>query len=301
MPRLKTLTLALLVVCLLLIPVEFLGQGAPAKSSESGAAAAAYRWLDADGKPLPWQSDAQLEEFLSKGSIGKASGTPKGVTRPTKMTLSRNGVKANAIFHEINEEKRFAQLTGGETITDFRDSFYFQVAAYKIARMVGLQNVPPSVKRSFGGRTGSMTMWVEGMITDETRRAQGREPSGDDAEKWNLYMATMRVWDALIFNFDRNMGNILLDDEWNVWFIDHTRAFRRSTDITKHLANIGRCERGLYEKMKTLNRAQLDSAVKTLLRPAEVEAVLTRRDMIVAQLERLAAERGEDKVFFTLP
>lgn len=302
MLRLKRFPFALACASLLLLQSVGLGQGAPSKSSpEAASGAAAYRWLDADGNPLPWQSDAELEEFLSKASIGKASGTPKGVTRPTKMALSRNGVKANAIFHEINEEKRFAQLTGGETVTDFRDSFYFQVAGYKIARMVGLQNVPPSVKRSFGGRTGSMTMWVEGMITDESRRLQKREPSGDDADKWERYMATMRVWDALIFNFDRNQGNILVDDKWNVWFIDHTRAFRRSTDIAKHLSNIGRCERGLYEKMKSLTRAQLDKEVKTFLRPPEIDALLKRRDMIVAQLERLAAERGEDKVFFTLP
>lgn len=275
------------------------GQGTPAKAAS--APAAGFRWLDAEGKPLPWQSDAEVEEFLSKASIGKAEATSKGVTRPTKLTLTRGGVKANAIFHEINEEKRFAQMRGGETITDFRDSYLFQVAAYKIARLVGLQNTPPSVKRSFAGRTGSLTLWVEGMITDEMRRAQKREPTGEDRDRWNKQMATMRVWDALIFNFDRNQGNILVDDKWNVWLIDHTRAFRRSTDISKELRNIGQCERRLYEGMRNLTRAQVEEAVKDLVRPAEIEALLQRRDMIVAQLERLARERGEDRVFFTLP
>jgi hypothetical protein len=257
--------------------------------------------MDAEGKPLPWQSDAELEEFLSKASIGKAQATSKGVTRPTKVTLTRGGTKANAIFHEINEEKRFAQMRGGETITDFRDSYLFQVAAYKIARLVGLQNTPPSVKRTFTGRTGSMTLWVEGMITDEMRRAQKREPTGEDKDRWDKHMATMRVWDALIFNFDRNQGNILLDSEWNVWLIDHTRAFRRSTDISKELRNIGQCERRLYEGMRKLNRAQVEAEAGDFLRPAEIEALFKRRDMIVAQLERLARERGEDRVFFTLP
>ncbi len=276
------------------------GQGTPAKVGAS-APTAAYRWLDAEGRPLPWRSDAEVEEFLSKASIGKAQGTSKGVTRPTKVKLTRGGTTANAIFHEINEEKRFAQMSGGQTIADFRDSYLFQVAAYKVARMVGLQNIPPSVKRSFAGRTGSMTLWVEGMITDEMRRAQKREPAGEDKDRWDKQMATMRVWDALIFNFDRNQGNILLDDEWNVWLIDHTRAFRRSADISKELRNIGQCERGLYEGMRKLTRAQVEDAVKGLVRPAEIEALFQRRDMIVAQLERLARERGEDRVFFTLP
>lgn len=298
MLRLQRIVFALVCLCVLLVPQPVVGQGA---APGGGAGQPAHRWLDADGRPLPWQTDAEAEEFLLKASLGKGSGTAKGVTRPTKMTLSRGGLKVNAIFHEIDEERRFAQLAGGETVTDFRDSYLFQVAAYRIARLVGLQNVPPSVKRTFGGRSGSMTLWVEGMITEEMRRAQNREPSGEDAEKWEKHMATMRCWDALIYNFDRNQGNILLDKDWNVWLIDHTRAFRRSTEISGLLANVGKCERGLYEGMRKLTRAQLDSAVKTFLRPGEIDALLKRRDMIVAQLEKLASERGEDRVFFTIP
>jgi hypothetical protein len=275
------------------------GQGAATASAS--APTATHRWLDAERKPLPWQSDAEVEEFLQKASVGKSQATSKGVTRPTKMVLARDGIRAHAIFHEINEEKRFAQMRGGETIADFRDSYLFQVAAYKIARLVGLQNTPPAVKRSFGGRTGSMTMWVEGMITDEMRRAQKREPTGEDKDRWDKQMATMRVWDALIFNFDRNQGNILLDDKWNVWLIDHTRAFRRSADIAKQLRNIGQCERRLFDGMRKLTRAQVEAVAKDYLRGAEIEALFERRDMIVAQLERLARERGEDRVFFTLP
>lgn len=301
MLRLARFANTLLFACLLLAPATFVGQGSTAKSGEGAAAAPAHRWLDADGNPLPWQTDAQAEEFLAKASLGRATGTGKGVTLPTKITLSRGGLKVNAIFHDIDLERRFAQLAGGETVTDFRDSYMFQIAAYRIARMVGLQNVPPSVKRSFSGRTGSMTLWIEGMMTDEMRRAQKREPSGDDADRWEKHMAIMRAWDALIFNFDRNQGNILLDDKWNVWLIDHTRAFRRSTDISKQLGSIGKCERKLYEGMRGLTRAQLDKEVKIFLRPVEVDALLKRRDMIVAHLDKLAAERGEERVFFTLP
>lgn len=298
MVRLQRFVFAFACLCVLLVPRPVVGQGS---APGGGASQPAHRWLDADGRPLPWQTNAEAEEFLLKASLGKATGTSKGVTRPTKMTLSRGGVKVNAIFHEIDEERRFAQLAGGETVTDFRDSYLFQVAAYRIAQLVGLRNVPPSVKRTFSGRSGSMTLWIEGMITEEMRRAQNREPSGQDAEKWEKNMATMRCWDALIYNFDRNQGNILLDNDWNVWLIDHTRAFRRSTDISALLANVGRCERNLYEGMRKLTRAQLDSAVRTFLRPAEIDALLKRRDMIVAQLEKLASERGEDRVFFTLP
>jgi hypothetical protein len=36
----------------------------------------------------------------------------------------------------------------------------------------------------------------------------------------------MRVFDQLIYNTDRNTGNVLYDTGWRLWGIDHTRAFR---------------------------------------------------------------------------
>ena len=287
---------------LFLVSANILGQGAPSKPAEKGAAVAtAPKWIGPDGQPLPWKSDAEVEEFLKKASIGKTKGTSKGITRPSKMELSRDGVRANAIFHGIDEEKRFIQLKGGERIMDFRDSYMFQIAAYKLSRMVGLENVPPAVKRTFAGTTGSVTFWVEGMITDEMRRAENREPTGEDEVRWGRQMAIMLVWDALIFNFDRNQGNILLDNNWNVWLIDHTRSFRRSDDITKQLKSIGSCERRLFESIRALNRQDVEQQVKGYLRPGEIENLFKRREQLVAHLEKLARERGEDKVFFTYP
>jgi hypothetical protein len=35
----------------------------------------------------------------------------------------------------------------------------------------------------------------------------------------------MNMFDLLIFNVDRNLGNVLYDDRHQVWLIDHSRAF----------------------------------------------------------------------------
>lgn len=251
-----------------------------------------------DGEPLPWQTAEEVETFLQKASIGRSKSTDRGVTRPTRMELVWQGVKANAIFHEIDEEKRFVQLKDGQVITDFRDSYLFQVAAYRLSRMVGLENVPPSVKRYVAGRPGSMTLWIEGVITDEMRRAQNLEPRGEARVRWERQMIIMRVWDALIFNFDRNQGNILLDLQWNAWLIDHTRAFRRNADIEDMLRNIGSCDRKLYENIRRLNEQEVRQRLRGLLRDSEFEALFKRRAKVLAHLERLARERGEDSVFF---
>ena len=39
-------------------------------------------------------------------------------------------------------------------------------------------------------------------------------------------MHVVRVFDELIQNVDRNMGNLLIDTGWRAWMIDHSRAFR---------------------------------------------------------------------------
>ena len=43
----------------------------------------------------------------------------------------------------------------------------------------------------------------------------------------------MRVFDELIQNRDRNQGNILWTNDWTMWLIDHTRAFRLGKELLK--------------------------------------------------------------------
>jgi hypothetical protein len=35
----------------------------------------------------------------------------------------------------------------------------------------------------------------------------------------------MALFDQLIFNDDRNQGNMLIGKDWKVWLIDHTQDF----------------------------------------------------------------------------
>ena len=36
----------------------------------------------------------------------------------------------------------------------------------------------------------------------------------------------VRLFDQLIYNVDRNLGNLVIDKNWTIWMIDHSRAFR---------------------------------------------------------------------------
>ncbi len=54
----------------------------------------------------------------------------------------------------------------------FRDTYLFNIAAYKLGVMLGLDNIPPSVRRKVKGKTGSLRPWVEKTMTDKQRQAQ---------------------------------------------------------------------------------------------------------------------------------
>jgi hypothetical protein len=109
----------------------------------------------------------------------------------------------------------------------------------------------------------------------------------------------MRVFDNLVYNDDRNQGNIYYDADWNIWLIDHTRAFRRKTDL-KEPHMVMACDRRLFEKLKTLDEATAREKLKGLLRGPEIDAIFKRRVKLVERIEKLIAERGEGAVLFNL-
>ena len=59
-----------------------------------------------------------------------------------------------------------------------------------------------------------------------------------------------------------------------------------------------RCDRGLLEKLKALNREELANRTKGYLNKEEVKAVIARRDKIVAYFQKLIADKGESAVLY---
>ena len=70
----------------------------------------------------------------------------------------------------------------------------------------------------------------------------------------------MRIWDELIQNRDRNQGNILWTNDWTMWLIDHTRAFRLGKELLKP-EDLTRIDRGLLTRLKGLTEESVAKAV----------------------------------------
>jgi hypothetical protein len=99
-------------------------------------------------------------------------------------------------------------------------------------------------------------------------------------------MQIVRLFDQLIANVDRNMGNLVITRDWRVWPIDHTRAFRTHTSLAAP-KNVTRADRALFERLKALDLETMRASTGKYLSSFEIEAVLKRRDAILQRLEML--------------
>jgi hypothetical protein len=264
--------------------------------ARAAAPVAAMRWTDPDGKPLPFRSEEELLEFLRTADVKSEKVLSGGVTFPTKVLLEKDGIRADAIFRDVDEQRSMPTFGAGRTELYYRDSYIFEPAAYELSRLLGLDNVPPATLRKLHGKNGSVQIWVENAMTERSRVKDKVQPPDD--QQWNKQLAVMNVFDALVFNTDRNRGNILITPDWKLWMIDHTRAFRRNPVLREGVV-LNHCERGMYQRLKDLDEAVVRERLKPYLSSFEMDALMQRRRLILEQLDKLIAERGEEKVLYT--
>lgn len=235
-------------------------------------------------------------EFMLTAEIVAEERIGKGVTEPWRLTLSDGGLTHDVGFQSVNESRSQARL-GGRVELGFIDAYRYNVAAYKVAELVGLADmIPVTVERRWKNQSGAMTWWVDDVMLDEAARlAERRWP--DDMLRFNEQHARMRMFAELVYDTDRNHGNILYDTDWKLWMIDFSRAFRIWGDL-RAPQDLNRCDRSVLGLMRTLTRDRLREHVGEHLNGGEVDAVLERRDKLVQHFDALVSQRGEAAVLF---
>ncbi len=267
----------------------------PASPAPPVSYAEARHWTDPQGKPLPFGSEAEMLDFLRTANVVSASRLGGGINNPRKLVLEKNGVTAEAVFRDVNEEKNNPTFGGGRNELFFKDSYVFEPAAYELAMMLGLDNVPPATLRKYDRTNGSIQIFIENAITERKELEEHLKPPDD--QEWKKQVQMMNVFDALIYNVDRNRGNIIITPDWRLWMIDHSRAFRRNTDLQSQ-SPINQCERQLYAKLKALDEKEARKRLKDYLTTFELDALFTRRKLLLERIDKLIAEKGENQVLY---
>ena len=251
--------------------------------------------LEAQSDASHGLSLAEQENFLLTAKVIRSHPLSVGVTRSIRATLSDGKLTHDAHIQHVDESEPAFQLATGYEL-NFRDSYKFNIAAYQLDRMLGLGMIPPAVERKIDGKPAALSWWIDDvMMTEKTRYARKLEPPNSDV--WNQQIYRVRVFDQLIYNVDRNLGNMVISSDWKVWMIDHTRAFRLHKKLNKpqHLIQ---CDRQFLEALRNLDQQECRQKLLGALKKSEISALLARRDLIVSYFDQQAREQGEDAVLF---
>ena len=242
---------------------------------------------------------AARAEFLRTARVIRSQGLSTGVTSPYRLTLTDGVMTHDASFQSVDERADKADFGARGVEFNFADSHHFNLAAYQIAGMLGLEGMMPvTVHRTWNGREGTLTWWVDGAIDERTRLREQREPP--NIALWRQQQFRMRVFAALVGDTDRNLGNILIDTRnWTLWMIDFTRAFRRHPGL-KSTGGLTQIDRALLARLRSLDGARVRQETAHCLNSYEVDALMTRRDALVTHFDRLIADKGAAAVLYGL-
>lgn len=236
----------------------------------------------------------EIEDALRTAKIVKVKDLGTGITNPQKFTLDNGKFQFAGVFKTIDERKHGLTKLATSVEMDFKDSWMFEVAAYELDKLLGLNMVPVTVERTYNGKKGSLQLWIENCMTERVRKEKNL--SATDTVGWNRQIYKVRVFDNLIYNIDRNLGNLLIDANWKIYMIDHSRCFK-SMDLLQHPKDLALFSRALMDGLRKLDEKTLQERCGKYLSNIEIKMMLKRRDQILALCDRLHMQKG-DSIFY---
>ena len=247
----------------------------------------------------PNVTEEQKIDFLQHAKVIASQPEKKGKSNASHLTLSDGKLTHDASFQPIDEKKAQGPGPGGGIELNFRDYWGYNIAGYRIAKLLGMDDmVPVYTERKWNGTTGAISFRVSDVQFDEADR-YGRKiavpASARDA--WNKQMYKVRILTQLFYDMDDNLTNVLITKDWKIWRIDFTRGFRLQRDL-KNSKDLVQCDRQVLAKLRLLGYDQVYGATKPYLTKDEVKALIARRDKMVAHFDELVAQKGESEVLY---
>ena len=251
--------------------------------------------LSAQEAAGPALSPQAMEEFLRTADLSDFRDVGEGITG-TRRAVASDGRFTHEVHVQTVDIRAPVLAVGDRVERNFRDSYAYNIAAYRLALLLGMDNVPMSVERSVQSEPAAVTWWVDDVAMTERERTARRTYGPNPAYTVQQFYA-MYVFDALIRNRDRNQGNVLWTSDWKMWLIDHTRAFRPQVEIAEP-ARLTRIGRRLLENLRRLSAETLETATGEHLTGSQRSRVLERRDLLVRHFNERIARLGESAVLF---
>lgn len=244
----------------------------------------------------------EMETFLLTAEIVRSEPVGEGVTHPFRLYVKKGDFETTAFW------KNPSGMMNG-----FLEGWQYEIAAYRLDKLIGLNMVPVTVEREFQGKKGDLSLYAEHKYSLLKVMDEKIPIPGEAQERVDRMKYLSRAWSCLVANDDLTQQNILYTADWRTILIDHSRAFRSTKEFTERLmfgANgikkldngspilFRRLPRWFVEKIRGLTFESVKGAVGGTLTNAEVRAILIRRDLIIKEIEIMIKEQGEAKVLY---
>jgi hypothetical protein len=240
---------------------------------------------------------AEQEELLKTAEIVRYKELSTGVTRPYRLFLEAGGVEFSGAWKNPDGMKH-----------GFLEGWRFEIAAYQMDKLLGLDMIPPTVERKFNGLRGSLQLWIKSEMSELDRNKEKIDIPIQYATRWSYRKYLMRAFDSLIGNEDRTQENIRYASNWRIILIDHSRSFRSNWRFTNRLMYgkngvkekkpFRRLPRVFMEKVKALTYESISNAVGAYLSKEEIDAILKRKQLLLDEVAEMIKEQGESAVLY---
>ena len=223
-----------------------------------------------------WEGrNAEFEEFIREAPIERFEVVPIGVTHPRRAYFKPGG---------LVESVAWKVLPPGRP-NGYWESYKSEIAAYEMDKLLGMGMVPVAVEKRWKAEKAAAILWLRPIHSWKEMQDKPKPA------KWVAQVARMKMFDDLICNRDRNAGNLLVDDDWNLFLIDHSRAFIEDKGLAVALEHV---DRGLWTKMLALDETSLEGP---WLDRGAIRAIIMRRDKMKTAIDALVKQKGESAVF----
>jgi len=170
------------------------------------------------GADEPNVSEAQKIDFLQHAKVIASQPEKKGKSNASRLTLSDGKLTHDASFQPIDEKKLQgpAPGPGGGIELNFRDYWGYDIAGYRIAKLLGIDDiVPVYTERKWNGTTGAISWRVSDVQFDEADRYSGKiAVPASVLDAWNKQMYKLRILTQLFYDVDANLTNVLITKDW---------------------------------------------------------------------------------------
>ena len=217
-----------------------------------------------------------VEDYLRKAAVGTiVRGAQRGRTEPWTIILDDGRVVRRSVFKYVDRRRP----------SPLPDSYLYEIAAYELSKLLGLDIVPAVVERQIEGTKGSLQAFVENSVPEAARRQNGPEPP--EPLKFGEALESVMIFALLVNDTCQNLEDTLVEaGTWRVFRVDFSEAFGPSPELQPDCGPTS-CPDGLCRKLVDLDDRVIGQKLAPYLNKDEIEALIRRKGRLIRLLEDL--------------